>query len=142
MLINRHTGAPVGPGYLAADVVPDRRVNSHRRIPKRIANLVYAAPLDRAHYQWSVLRSGTWSGADLRGTAARYAGRYEASRCALVERINAALRSEGWFATCACLLTEGSGVPPRWRRSLILTSPSGAHYLWEAGRHVPTSSAP
>lgn len=79
----------------------------------------------RGRYQAALINGCAWSGADLRGKARRYSGRYEVSRWSLLRRINRALLGTGWFADSElCLMNS------RWRRRLVLINPEGVAIDW------------
>lgn len=67
-----------------------------------------------------------WSGSDLQGNAGRYRSRYEASRRALVKRINKALTRSNMTAAISLVFDESTR---RWSRCLTLATPD-TFYVW------------
>ena len=67
-----------------------------------------------------------WSGSDVQGNAGRYRSRYEASRKALVARINKALTLINMTASISLVFDQDTR---RWSRCLILAT-GDTFYLW------------
>lgn len=88
-------------------------------LPEHVERAIWHAP--RGTYQESLLEGReTWSGSSLRGKAREYAGKYAASRAALLAEINRRL-PDGWTAATEILDR---------RRVLVVTSPDGQRFTW------------
>ena len=120
------------PGWLAYKLKrrADTRIKTFS--PGMLSMGVAAAVVScaRGSYQYDLVTSGgTWSGAGLRGKAAKWSGRYAQSRASLVKRINDKLARcfKGWSAHSMMLFNYESR---RVERRLVLRGPGGGLYRW------------
>jgi len=105
----------------------ERNVRHMVSLPAGMISAVYRT--SRGTYQAHLLQGReSWSGSSLKGEASLWGARYAESRANLLARVAEAVAPWGWRADTEIVFDENAW---RWRRKLVLWSPSGkSAHVW------------